>query len=147
MVLQNRHALNMVIVSQFMSSAMLGKECCFYVNKFGWNTKQHKSDTGKDQRPKGKSCKGMSLLGRNLFVSLPWTLACNTPILLISPYLVNCLSRIISPRWQAVRFQMLDPMNLTWLENASATHVSWFQVQIRDKDPLKVGLTAPYKHG
>jgi hypothetical protein len=35
MVLQNRTALDMITASQGGTCAMLGKECCFYVNKFG----------------------------------------------------------------------------------------------------------------
>jgi hypothetical protein len=33
MVLQNRHALNMITSSQGGTCATLGKECCFNVNK------------------------------------------------------------------------------------------------------------------
>jgi hypothetical protein len=56
----------------------------------------------------------MALLGRNLIFLSSWTLACNTLIFLISPYLVNCLSRIISPRWQAGEMlpQALGPKEL-----------------------------------
>jgi hypothetical protein len=34
-VLQNRPALDMITASQGGTCAMLGKECCFYVNKCG----------------------------------------------------------------------------------------------------------------
>jgi hypothetical protein len=102
MVLQNRPALDMITASQGRTCATLGEECCFNVNKSG-EIQNIKQILEKTQRPKGKSCKRIALLGRNLVVSLPWKFACNLLILLISPYLINSISRFISPRPYAFR--------------------------------------------